>query len=153
MTPPRGSSMTTWHYRCEPELLIPTAIDARSPARTCRSFLSTCPTRILRISQLRWCERVLAVGSDSDKSGNPRSSQIKWTVPALPGPTLLPCRATGDCRIIVTTKGNSMPDAQIAQNQSTSGNGPPTHPTGRYYARRGHKDGGRKSARDSIESR
>src|SRR6266566_3364025 len=22
MTPPRGSSMTTWHYRCEPELLV-----------------------------------------------------------------------------------------------------------------------------------
>src|SRR5439155_25724797 len=23
MTPPRGSSMTTWHYRCRPELLSP----------------------------------------------------------------------------------------------------------------------------------
>src|SRR5438477_388223 len=30
MTPPRGSSMTTWHYRCEPELLKSTASGGRS---------------------------------------------------------------------------------------------------------------------------
>ena len=35
----------------------------------------------------------------------------------LPGVRLftLSCRATGDCRIIATTKGGSMPDFQIAQ--------------------------------------
>src|SRR6266566_5226850 len=27
MTPPRGSSMTTWHYRCEPELLDRNKLD------------------------------------------------------------------------------------------------------------------------------
>src|SRR6266480_6221006 len=37
MTPPQGSSMTTWHYRCGPELL--------SPAQAFRKFGSAIEMR------------------------------------------------------------------------------------------------------------
>src|SRR5947207_7745493 len=64
MTPPRGSSMTTWHYRCGPELLI--LENEQRHLRTIRRDCSKCGSSVDRATRrYRKCEdsEVLVVAS------------------------------------------------------------------------------------------